>query len=235
MCVWNQAYATPDAARDSAGVVQAEVSGCYVLVDPFDGEIDIGAIKANNNQVACYISVGTCEAWRDDFDALKPSCSTDEWSNWEDEFGVLDTSSALPLMKARIDTAGRLGCEWVELDNMDWYDDDEIGKGVDRAAAQEYVSALCSHAQGLGMKCMAKSHVPNDSYAGGTWETSPGNETWPDLEEVQALLSDGKPAIFFHYTEKNCTRAARRARKRYGEGLSFTCSSPGPDAQYSRH
>ena len=75
MCVWNQAYQQNTRVDDIATVLD-RARDCYVLVDVDEPGVTeaIGQLKDQGNTVGCYTSVGTCEAWRDDFEAVAPSC-----------------------------------------------------------------------------------------------------------------------------------------------------------------
>ena len=127
VCVWNHAY-QENSSPDSVSEILAGASDCYVLLDPFDdpeAAEAIGALKSAGNIVGCYMSVGTCEDWRNDFDDVRGFCSEREWGEWEGEFFVEDVEGIAPFMRARIDQFASWGCDMVEFDNMDWASDPE--------------------------------------------------------------------------------------------------------------
>lgn len=87
MCVWNQAY-QENWENDKYDEILAGAQNCYTLVDPFNGEVSsntetkIQQLKNNGNAVGCYISSGTCEAWRNDYDDMKDLCVDKQWGEW---------------------------------------------------------------------------------------------------------------------------------------------------------
>lgn len=235
-CVWNQAYQEDeDAAPDSLSAMLAQAQDCYTLVDPFDEESEsaveaaIPTLQASGNQVGCYVSVGTCEDWRSDYDALSPYCVDEAWDAWEGEYFVSDTVGILPGMKARLDAAAELGCDWVELDNMDWAQDDEVSEstGVSEDQSREYAEAICAHADSLGMQCMGKSSTLGLELSGLTVESYPREQDWWEHSELQGVLDRGGLGIVVHYQEGDCAAVANEYRASYGSDLSVICEEDG--------
>lgn len=232
--VYNQAY-NENYDADSVALILEEARGAYVLLDPFEGTVasKIAAIKANNNQVGCYISIGTGENWRDDFDALQPYLVSKQWGSWAGEYFVKETTTGiLPVMKARIDKIAGWGCDWVEFDNMDWFFDDdsrsEYGFTVTEAEGVAYYQALCRHANDKGVKCMAKNQVVQaDDFDGVLYESYRNEKNWWDHDGAQRFLSAGKLVIINHYNEPNPDSVYEEYKAMYegGEGLSYICES----------
>jgi cysteinyl-tRNA synthetase, unknown class len=125
-CIYNQAYQETH-VPDSIETILNNAKNCYVLVDPYEIKSPtstIAAIKRLGNEVSCYISVGTGEAWRSDFKAMRPFLVKKEWADWEGEFFIKNADPKLvSLMERRITELHRFGCQWVEFDNMDWTND----------------------------------------------------------------------------------------------------------------
>jgi hypothetical protein len=88
ICVWNQAYQENWDADSYSEILEGALT-CYTLVDPFNGEVasdtakKIQQLKNNGNTVGCYISSGTCEAWRNDYDDMKDHCVDKQWGEWD--------------------------------------------------------------------------------------------------------------------------------------------------------
>lgn len=232
VCVFNHAY-QENTEADSLETILASARGCYVLVDPFEADAgtQVAAIAALGNQVGCYVSVGTCEDWRDDFDALRPACATRQWGAWAGEYFVSDTAAALPPMKARFDAMAAWGCEWVEFDNMDWAEDDSAvaryDLQVDATSGAAYNRELCAHARSLGMRCMAKNTALGaEDFEGGTFESYPDDLDWWDRAALARHVDAGQLAVVVHYDERDCESVALWYRQRYGSGVSFLCEDP---------
>lgn len=220
-CVWNHAY-IEHGRGDSVSDILVGARNCYVLLDPFEenaGSIGgwIDRMQENGNLVGCYISSGTCEPWRDDMDPL-PSFCGEHWPQW-DEYYIDVSDEALAVMKARIDKLAYWGCQMVEFDNMDWNDDQE---------AIAYNNALCAHARGQSMGCMAKSTTRgSENFDGFTVESYPDNMDWWSSSDMQNMLENRGIGLIVHYDENDrgdCESVYEMYKNRYGSHLSFLCS-----------
>lgn len=232
-CVWNQAYqenTVPDVVAD----ILAGARGCYVLIDPYDSEAArdaVAELKDAGNLVGCYISVGTCEEWRDDYDDLRDAgaCTDVEWPEWPGEFFVRDASAALPLMLARVETLAGWGCDYVEFDNMDWAEDPDPAYqiAVSPGEAQDYYNGICDRVRGEGMRCMAKSSLAGAiGFDGLTVESQPRDLDWWETADLVGMLEAGGLGIVIHYGESDCVGRAAEYRAIYGDLLSFLCENP---------
>jgi cysteinyl-tRNA synthetase len=235
ICVWNQAY-QENYAADTVPEILAGARNCYVLVDPFagaDARAAIAQMRQQGNVVGCYISVGTCEDWRDDFAAIKPYCVSQQWGEWPGEYFVDRTDTGLvPLMEARIDKLAGWGCDMVEFDNMDWAFDSanrsQYGISATAAQAETYNRALCAHAHEKGVGCMAKSSAQGAAdFDGLTVESYPDDMDWWTAADMKGMLSSGKPGIVVHYDATDCAGVLAQYQSEYGNKLSFICEDRG--------
>ena len=225
--VWNHAY-QENWDSDSVEDILDGAGNAYVLLDPFDdpeAREAIPAIKVRGNTVGVYMSVGTGENWRDDFDELSGSLVAKYWGEWQGEFFVDRISEeVLSVMKARIDKAADWGADIIEFDNMDWAFDDaarrKYGFHVTVEESLAYVNQLKDYASSLGLLCMAKNMREGvESFAGVTYESGIGNREWWNPEDLKAFLAEGKLCVVFHYRERNPENAMEYYRERYGENL----------------
>jgi hypothetical protein len=229
--VYNQAY-QENYKKDSIKSIVKKAKNAYILVDPFD-DIDIKEyipkLKANHNQVAGYISVGTGEEFRADYKALKPYLSKKSWPDWPDEFFISETKTGvLEVMKRRIDKMADWGIDWVEFDNMDWLTSETRKKFKLTATvkdAEAYVNALCDYTHSKGMKCMAKNTTEGfENFDGVTYESYHKEQNWWDTKGAKAFLADNKLVIINHYKESNCKKVYAEYKKYYkSDKLLFIC------------
>lgn len=93
-------------------------------IDLFDSNRTlIQSLKDNGRKVICYFSAGSWENWRDDKDDFPSSALGDTMDGWADEKWLDISNEALaPIMRARLDLAVQKGCDGVEPDNMDGYE-----------------------------------------------------------------------------------------------------------------
>eukprot|EP00122_Pirum_gemmata_P019741 Pgem_evm1s18471 len=110
-----------DASDDST-------SGMKMIdVDMFDTTNEtIAKLKANNHIVVCYISAGTVEDWRSDVKANPDAWEAIEAKSvdgWEGEtwIDITKLDDIIPLMTKRWEMAKAKGCDAIEADNVDCY------------------------------------------------------------------------------------------------------------------
>lgn len=228
--VYNQAYAE-NVEPDNIPFILTSAQNAYILIDPFDDStfVHIPALKANGNQVAAYISIGTGETYRSDFPLIEPFLVSTAWGEWPDEFFVNSTTTGiLEQMKLRIDQIAQWGCDWVEFDNMDWVFDDELRNQfgfevtIDQGAA--YYNALCDYVHQKGMRCMAKNTVHQAAnFDGVLYESYHDDKNWWEESGAHGFLAAGKPVIVNHYGETECDQVYTDYKTIYSSDLSFIC------------
>lgn len=232
--VWNQAY-QENYEPDTLTEILDGAESAYVLLDPFrrDEQVDLAAVvealHLKGNEVGAYISVGTGEEWRDDFEAFKPYLVDRQWDAWGGEYFVNQPNDAvMAVMKSRVDRIATWGFDWVEFDNMDWvYDDDnrrEYGFQATVSEGSTYYRALCDYVHAKRMKCMAKSTVDDaDVFDGVTYESYADDLNWWDEAAAKSFLLANKPVIIVHYDDADCDATHRHYLDTYGFKVSFIC------------
>ncbi len=226
---YNQAYIENFQVDSLSDILNAKDS--YVLLDPFDDENirkNIAKIKRKNNLVGCYISVGTIENWRNDFNLLKNNIAKKEWDNWEGEYFVAKIDdNLLDVMKSRIDKMKNWGCDFVELDNMDWVQEDNIKKynlKISEAEAKKYISELINYIHFKNMKAMAKNTTLGiANFDGLTTESYTNEKNWWNKAEMKNILKNGGIVAIVHYNEGDCENVKKFYNNIYGNNILFIC------------
>jgi len=231
LSIYNQAY-IENFQADKIEDILNEAKNSYILLDTFSTNISsdiISQISSSNNIIAGYISIGTGENWRGDFDVLKPFLVTKSWIEWEGEYFIKEISSGLiDIMKNRIDTMYNLGIKWVEFDNMDWAENNNLfniyGSSVTQKEAIEYYNTLCNYLHQKNMKCMAKNITNSASnFDGVTYESYSNNKNWWDIDGTNKFLDNNKLVIINHYNESDCNSVYKEYQSIYGDKISFIC------------
>ena len=123
-------------------------------IDLFDApQATIDALKAQGRRVVCYFSAGSSENWRADFARFQAADMGNALDNWPGE-RWLDTRSAnvRAIMEARLDLARSKGCDGVEPDNMDAYDNRPgFALGTETQLDYNRFIARAAHARGLAV------------------------------------------------------------------------------------
>jgi len=230
-CIYNNAY-IENGVVDSIATIINKARDCYVLLEPENdtsAEQAISDIKKKGNTVGCYTSIGTVEQWRKDFNDFEPYRANRQWQEWEGEYFLRNINKKVfSLMKKHFDYFARIGCDYVEFDNMDWVDDEHIRDydlSVNELEAKKYAHDLCEYTHQKGMKCMAKSTNFDDSiFDGLTLESYPDDKNWWAENEVKGTLWHNGLAVIVHYDEQYCDKVHDFYKQKYGEKISFLCA-----------
>lgn len=112
-------------------------------IDLYDNESrTMKALQDQGSKVVCYFSAGSYEDWRSDKGDFQPSDLGNDLDGWPGE-KWLDTNSAnvREIMEARMDVAVQKGCDAVDPDNVDGYNNDN-GVGLTEQDAVNYIAFL---------------------------------------------------------------------------------------------
>ncbi|KAJ5455229.1 hypothetical protein N7475_010350 [Penicillium sp. IBT 31633x] len=138
--------------------VSTSVDAPVYDIDLFDNnKTFIADLQAAGRKVICYFSAGTYENWRDDakqFDQKDLGKDLDEWEGekWLD----VKSDKVRKIMQARLDVAVEKGCDGVDPDNTDGYDNDN-GLDLTEDDAIEFVNWLAAQAHSRGLSTGLKN------------------------------------------------------------------------------
>ncbi|CAM9572662.1 unnamed protein product, partial [Ectocarpus fasciculatus] len=109
------------------------VAAVVVVVAPDNAQDTIDELHAKGKHVACYISVGTVEPWREDFELFPASVIGQSLEEWEAE-SYLDITqeSVREVMEARVKKAASMNCDAVEPNNMSNWNQENTGFTISR-------------------------------------------------------------------------------------------------------
>jgi endo-alpha-1,4-polygalactosaminidase (GH114 family) len=113
----------------------------------------IQALHSAGRRVVCYFSAGSYEPDRPDSDALSKTGLGSTLDGWPDEKWLDIRSSAVrDIMKARLDLAAMKGCDGVEPDNVDGFDNSN-GLNLTQQNQLDYNTFLATeaHARNLSV------------------------------------------------------------------------------------
>ncbi|MCA2418850.1 MULTISPECIES: endo alpha-1,4 polygalactosaminidase [Vibrio] len=139
-------------------------------VDLFDG-IDEGVISNLKNQgkkIICYFSAGTREDWRPDAgdfstDSVIANGEMQDWAGevWLDISNQTALNNSIkPIMTARLELAAQNGCDGVEPDNVDAFENTEETQGYISSADQlSYNKWLATTAHEKGLSIGLKNDI----------------------------------------------------------------------------
>ncbi|RMF18190.1 MAG: endo alpha-1,4 polygalactosaminidase [Gammaproteobacteria bacterium] len=182
-------------------------------VDLFDtSEADIDALKARGVQVICYFSAGTVEAWRSDAVLIPEDAQGDPLPDWPDERWLdITRDEVRSVMQSRLDEAVSKGCDGVEPDNVDAFEQ-STGLTLTREDQLDYNRFLASEARTRGLSVALKN----------AWTLAPELVSDFDLavseecleqqacDQWASFVEAGKPVLNAEYTQQWVDDASAR-------------------------
>ncbi|CZT02574.1 hypothetical protein WAI453_002103 [Rhynchosporium graminicola] len=125
------------------------------LVDTPQSTID--ALHAAGKKVICYFSAGSFENWRPDQAKFTAADKGLAMEGWAGEWWLnTKTANVRSIMAARIDLAASKGCDAVDPDNVDGYNNAN-GVGLTSADGADFLNFLADKAHSKGLSIGLKN------------------------------------------------------------------------------
>lgn len=157
----------------------------------------LAALQADGRVVICYFSAGSWEDWRPDADLFPAAAIGDPLEGWAGEawLDVMDPT-VRDLMQARLDLAVGQGCDGVEPDNVDGYDNGN-GLGLNATEQLDYNRFLADQAHLRGLSVGLKNDL-DQLEALEPWFDWALNEECLSYDECDrmAVFTGGGKAVF---------------------------------------
>jgi hypothetical protein len=127
-------------------------------VDSAASQASLNAAKARGARLMCYISAGSAENWRDDFNQFPDAVVGNEYYGWPGEWwlDIRQIELLAPIMRARMDVCRDKGFDVLDADNINGYEND-TGFTISSADAVAYVRWLAAEAHSRGMAFSLKN------------------------------------------------------------------------------
>jgi endo-alpha-1,4-polygalactosaminidase (GH114 family) len=127
-------------------------------IDVFDNDKQIiSDLQKDGKKVICYFSAGTYEEWRDDANEFKDDDLGDPLEEWDGERWLqISSDDVRTIMKKRLDVAKDKGCDGVDPDNVDGYDN-KNGLGLSKEDSIDYVNFLAKEAHSRNLSIGLKN------------------------------------------------------------------------------
>jgi hypothetical protein len=184
-------------------------------IDLFDTPDSIFAtLHSEGRAVVCYFSAGSAEDWRPDYNLFKASDKGNNLDGWPGERWV-DTRSAnvRSIMKARLDKARARGCDGVEPDNVDAYQNNP-GFPLTAQTQLAYNRFLATEAHARGLKVGLKNDVDQLSSLATSFDFAVNEQCnqYSECGGYSAFTNNGKPVFNAEYKKIWRTDANARAQ-----------------------
>lgn len=140
-----------------------------IQADVYDVDLEytepnmIDALQQRGTKVVCYFSAGSWENFREDAKFIAEEQLGDELDGWpEERWWNIQSLEVQELIRKRLDLAQEKGCDGVEPDNVDAYQNDN-GLGLDSLDQLSFNRWLANEAHLRGLAVGLKNdlgHIP---------------------------------------------------------------------------
>ncbi|KAF4632538.1 hypothetical protein G7Y89_g5585 [Cudoniella acicularis] len=179
-------------------------------IDLFDNNATIvDTLHSLNRSVICYFSAGSYEDFRSDSNQFLKSDYANPLKNWPGEYWLnTNSTNVRKIMTARLDVAKAMGCDGVDPDNIDGYDNDS-GFTLTPETAIDYLTFLAieSHERGMAIGLKNAGAIVNATVPFLQWEVNEQCVAYNECDSFRPYLDAGKPIFHIEYPDGAGTTA----------------------------
>ncbi|OBT73094.1 hypothetical protein VF21_07586 [Pseudogymnoascus sp. 05NY08] len=200
--IWQPAVGVKWQIVLQAPINETEIDVPVYDIDLFDSTASIIAwAQGQGRKVICYFSAGSYENWRPDAASFKPEDYGNGLEGWEGEYW-LNTSSvnARNIMLARLDQAAKKGCDGVDPDNIDGYEN-KSGLDLTTDTAVDFVTFLAdaTHARNMSFGLKNGAKILTRVIDLIQWNVVEECLQYDECGDYQPVIDAGKPVFQIEY------------------------------------
>jgi hypothetical protein len=184
------------------GTVDTSVDAQMFDIDLFTtSAATMQALHSAGKIVICYFSAGSYEPGRPDSDALSKTGLGSTLDGWPDEKWLdVRSTEVRDVMKARLDTAKSKGCDGVEPDNVDGFDNGN-GLGLKESDAVDYLRFLAAeaHARSLSIGLKNSLGLVENLVSSFDWALNEECLQYDECGDLEPFISAGKAVFHCEY------------------------------------
>ncbi|KAJ5766620.1 uncharacterized protein N7511_004236 [Penicillium nucicola] len=177
-------------------------------IDLFDNPKSIiSELQGMGRKVICYFSAGTYEDWRSDASDFAKADIGKALDDWAGESWLnISSTSVRKIMQKRLDLAVTKGCDGVDPDNIDGYDNDN-GLDLTQAMSTNYVNWLASesHSRGLSVGLKNGGDIIDSVISNMQWSVNEQCAQYDECDTYAAFIDADKPVFHIEYPKGSDT------------------------------
>lgn len=185
-----------------SGTLDTTVAAAVYDVDLFTtSTTQIASLKATGKKVICYFSAGSYEPDRPDAGQFPAAVRGAVLDGWPDERWLDVRAAAVrAIMTARLELARTKGCDAVEPDNVDGFDN-VTGFGLTAPHQLDYLRFLASAAHDRGLSIGLKNALALIPQLVGTFDWALSEEcfTYQECDALTPFIAAGKAVFHAEY------------------------------------
>lgn len=161
----------------------------------------VQALQASNITVICYFSAGSYEPDRPDSWKFTSDDKGKELDGWPGEYWLdLNSDNVRSIMTNRIEIAAQMGCNGIDPDNVDGYDN-KNGLGLEEDDSVDFVRFLAQEAASRGMITGLKNAaaIIDDVIDVVSFSVNEQCVQYDECDDFIAFPQNGKPVFHIEY------------------------------------
>ena len=183
-------------------------------IDMFENNsTTIDGLHKQGRKVICYFSAGSFENWRSDVTSFNNKTDLGKpLDGWPGEWWLnTNSSNVRSIMLSRLDLAVTKGCDGVDPDNVDGYDNDN-GLSLTQADAIDYVKFLAdaAHARYLSLGLKNAGEIIPQVLGMMQWAVNEQCGQYGECDTWQPFVEAGKPVFNIEYPDGAPNVAAQK-------------------------
>ncbi|KAI1828069.1 glycoside hydrolase superfamily [Xylaria intraflava] len=163
----------------------------------------IAALKSAGHTIVCYFSAGSVENYRSDADEFPASAVGNTLDGWPDEKWVDHRNAKVrSIMEARITSGASKGCEGIDADNIDGYENN-TGFDLTEDDTVDYVQYLAdtAHAAGLAYGLKNTGDIVDRVVDLAEWAINEECAEYDECDDWAPFIKAGKPVFHVEYVD----------------------------------
>jgi len=177
-------------------------------IDLFDNNRSlIQSLQNNGSKVICYFSAGSYENWRPDQDKFNKDDLGKTLDGWPGERWLnVSSENVRSIMEARLDLAVQKGCNGVDPDNTDGYDNDN-GLDLTQDDGINYVLFLANaaHSRKLSVGLKNSGAIVDSVIGQMEWSINEQCVQYNECDIYAPFIQQGKPVFHVEYPKGDST------------------------------
>lgn len=177
-------------------------------IDLFTNEPStISDLHTSHKKVICYFSAGSWEDFRPDKDQFKAADLGKTMDGWSNEKWInISSPSVRRVMQSRLDLAVTKGCDGVDPDNVDGYDNDN-GLDLTKADSIDYMNWLAyeAHSRNMSIGLKNAGDIIPDVLDNMQWSVNEQCVQYDECDTYAAFTEANKPVFHIEYPKGDKT------------------------------
>lgn len=172
----------------------------------------IADLHQEERRVVCYFSAGSYEDWRPDAERFPAAAIGDPLADWDGEWWLdIRQDAVRTIMQARLDLAAANGCDGVDPDNVDGYNQ-ETGFPINAADQIAFNTFLATEAHKRGLAIGLKNDLDQVKQLVDSFDFAVNEEcfAYDECALLQPFIDQDKPVYNIEYGDSTTASSVCR-------------------------